>query len=67
MLEAEATARAKVGTCEPLERGRQWEGAPSSAPVVTLHFSICWGSAAPLPLLEPRSCSYEAVTLLALG
>lgn len=23
MLEAEATARAKVGTCEPLERGRE--------------------------------------------
>lgn len=23
MLEAEAAARAKVGTCEPLERGRE--------------------------------------------
>lgn len=39
----------------------------SQSRTVTLHFSICWGSAAPLPLLELHSCSYKAVTLLALG
>ena len=47
MLEAEATAQAKVGACEPLERSGEdrtvsWSlgGSASQSCTVTLHFSI---------------------------